>query len=293
MNRILLLLYSFLVLLTSALSLSGRTNDLWKDLDVKVEDIKMHYLEAGSGDRCLILIPGWTMPAEIWSEQIPYFAARGFRVIALDLRSQGRTSSTDEGNTYHQQAADLHAFLRRLNIEHSYFVGWASGVTVLLEYISSPETLRPEKLVFVDGSPSGLKLDECPGTVTLQQVRELVLGMQDDRAKAIDQYVRDLFKVSQPESTIEMLKKSSLNTPSGAALSLYMDFLTGDRRSALMHVSVPTLILSTSGHQAIGEYMRSKIPGADLKVIEEAGSAMFLDKPQTFNQALESFLGEH
>jgi pimeloyl-ACP methyl ester carboxylesterase len=39
--------------------------------------------------------------------------------------------------------------------------------------------------------------------------------------------------------------------------------------------------------------MKSKIPRCSLEVIEGAGSAMFLEKPQTFNQILENFLGEH
>ena len=94
----------------------------------KSGDIKIHYLEAGTGDRILVFIPGWTMTAEVWKEQIPYFSARGFRVIALDPRSQGQTTKTETGNTYQQQAADLHAFLQALKIEHSYLVGWGSGV---------------------------------------------------------------------------------------------------------------------------------------------------------------------
>jgi non-heme chloroperoxidase len=293
MNRKVALSFASLFLLISAVSLFGRSNGPWKDANLKVGDIKIHYLEAGSGDRSLVFIPGWTMPAEVWSEQIPYFSSRGFRVIAMDPRSQGETSATDGGNTYHQQAADLHAFLQSLNIEHSYFVGWGSGVTVLLEYVSSPETLMPEKMVFVDGSPAGLKEDDFPGTITMQQARELLLGLEDDRTKATEKYIRDLFKARQPESLIKTLTDSSRETPIGAALSLFMDFLIGDRRPALMHVEVPTLILTTAESQAVGEYMQSKIPRSTLKVIEGSGSAMFLDKPQAFNQALESFLGEY
>ena len=103
------------------------------------------------------------MTADIWKEQILYFSSRGFRVIALDPRSQGLTTKTESGNTYQQQAADLHAFLQALKIEHSYLVGYGSGVLALLDYISSPEALKPEKMVFVDGSPAALKSEDYPG----------------------------------------------------------------------------------------------------------------------------------
>ena len=107
----------FILFLASGVLVSGADKKSWKDLYVQIGDIKVHYLEAGAGERNLVFIPGWTMTAEIWREQIPYFAARGFRVVALDPRSQGLTTKTEAGNTYQQHAADLHAFLKTL--EHA------------------------------------------------------------------------------------------------------------------------------------------------------------------------------
>jgi microsomal epoxide hydrolase len=291
MTRIRILLCAFIVLLVTSLPLHINAADRWKEDNEKIGDIKIHYLEAGSGERALILIPGWTMPAEVWKEQIPYFSARGFRVIALDPRSQGRTSKKDSQNTYHQQAIDLNAFLDKLEIDQFSLVGWGSGIAAILEYTHSSETYPPEKIVFVDGSPAGLESDDYPGSTPVRQVRKLLYGLQDDRTKATEQYVRDLFKVRQPEWLINDLVKDSMRTPIGAAVSLYMDYFLGDRRSALRNIAVPCLIMTTTEGRAIGEYMESKILRPELKVIEGTGSAMFLDKPQTFNQILEDFLG--
>jgi microsomal epoxide hydrolase len=266
---------------------------LWKDASIEVGDIKIHYLDTGSGDRVLVLIPGWTMTAEVWKEQIPYFSSRGFRVIAMDPRSHGLTTKTEIGNTYEQHAADLHAFLQALNIEHSYLVGWGSGVSTLLDYISSPEALKPEKMVFVEGSPAALKTDNYPGSMTVQQARRLVLGLGENRAKGTDQYVRSLFRQRQPELLVNEMIKTSMKTPLSAALSLFLDLFTADRNSAMLHVPVPSLIVTTVESQAVGEYMKTKIPRSSLEVIEGAGPALFLDKPQAFNQILENFFGEH
>ena len=284
---------SLVLLFVAGWTASGKDKDPWKDMSVEVGDIKIHYLEAGTGDRVLVFIPGWTMAAEIWKEQIPYFSSRGFRVIALDPRSHGQSTKTEAGNTYLQHAADLHAFLQALEIEHSYLVGWSSGVATLLDYISSPESLRPEKLVLVDGNPAPLKSDEYPGVTTVQQARKLILGLGDARGKAIEQYVRSLFKQRPAESLVTEIVAASRKTPLSAALSLYFDLFTGDRTPALLHVSVPTLIVTTPESSPAGEYMKAKISRSSLEVIDGAGSAMFLDKPQTFNQILENFLGEH
>ncbi len=278
-------------ILLMALILAGADKS-WKDASVQVGDIRTHYLEAGSGDRNLVFIPGLTMTAEVWQEQMSYFAARGFHVFAIDPRSQGLTSKTEGGNTYHQQAADLHAFLEKLKLEHCTLVGWAAGVAALLDYISSPEALQPDRLVFVNWAPPGFDQKDYPSHAALQQARDLAIAFEDDRAKATEQLVRGMFKAQPPGTLSKAMSDGSLKTPTGTAIALLFDLISNDRRPAFAQISVPTLIVTTQENQTIGEFIQSKIAGAQLKVIPDAGHALFLEKPQAFNQALEDFLGK-
>jgi pimeloyl-ACP methyl ester carboxylesterase len=279
-----------LVLLFAALNVAS--DNAWKSRTERVGDIKIRYLEAGSGDRYLVFIPGWTMTAEIWREQIPYFAARGYHVVAYDPRSHGKTSKTDEGNTYAQHAADLHALLKTLNIEDVTLIGWSSGVTVLLDYMTSPESIRPDKMVLVDGSPKGLRSEDFPGGITVDQARRVGLGLQQDRKKFTDQFVRGMFRIRQAETLYKEITESSLKTPMGAAMALFFDGLTGDRRDALRRIRTPTLIIVTGDNRQVGEYMKSELRSSKLEVITDAGHALFMEKPQTFNQTVEAFLDE-
>jgi len=283
---------SIVAMLATCALLSGAEKKPWKDLSVQVGDIKVHYVEAGGGDRTLVFVPGWTMTAEVWKEQIPYFAARGFRVLAIDPRSHGQTTRTDEGNTYQQQAADLNAFLRTLKIRRPILVGWSAGVVVLLEYVSSSEAEQPERLVLVDGGVLGFKEGDYPGGMTMQQARSIVLSFQEDRAKATDQFVQGMFKTRQPQLVLTEITQGSIKVPTGTVISLLMDLFTGDRRPLLPRVKVPTVIVMAEDNRLLGEYLQSKIGGSRCEVIPEAGHAVFLEKPQAFNQVLESFLGE-
>ena len=273
-------------------AVAGADNKL-RERKEEVGDIKIRYLEAGSGDKIIVFLTGWTMTAEVWKDQFAYFTARGFRVIAFDPRSQGETTKTETGNTYQQHAADLYELLLELKAEHSFLVAWSSGVTTLLEYTSSPDSIRPNKIILVDGSPAAFEKDDYPGATTLSQVRSDFLEIQQDRKKFTEKFIQGLFKQPQPASLIKNLNKSSLETPVGAAVSLLFDLVTGDRLSALEGISVPTLIITTQENRAVGEYMNSKISRSELKVVEDAGHAIFLDKPQTFNQAVETFIGEY
>ncbi len=284
-----------LIVLVLCLDSTAKDKGPWKDANISVGDIKIHYIEAGTGDRALVFIPGWTMTAEVWKEQIPYFAARGFRVIAFDPRSQGQSTKSDGGNTYHQQAADLHALLKALglNKENATLIGWSAGVAVLLEYAMSPEAVLPEKVVLVDGSPMGYKEGDYLFGMTVQQARNVLLSQEEDRAAATEKFVKGMFKSPPPELLITDLKNGSMKTPTGTALSLFFDLYTGDRRAGLSRISAPTLLLMTAENRLLGEYMQSKMLRAKLEVIPDAGHAMFLEKPQAFNQILESFLGSN
>jgi non-heme chloroperoxidase len=282
----------FILSLASGVLASGADKKSWKDMYVQIGDIKVHYLEAGAGERNLVFIPGWTMTAEIWREQIPYFSARGFRVVALDPRSQGLTTKTEGGNTYQQHAADLHAFLKTLNMQHADLVGWSAGVVTLLEYVSSSEAIQPDHLVLVDGFPAFLKQPDYPG-YTAQQGRDLVMKIQEDRPKFTNQLARSMFKSKQSELLYKEILDGSLKTPVGTAMTLFFDLFSGDRRPALLRITTPTLIMVTQEGRALGEFMQGKIAKSKLEIVPEAGHAFFLEKPQTFNQTLETFLGQN
>jgi len=180
--------FPILLIAFAALALTAAEKKPWKDGSISVGDIKIHYIEAGAGDHSLVFIPGWTMTAEIWKEQIPYFASRNFHVVAMDPRSQGQTTKTEQGNTYFQHAADLVAFLKALKLDRQQttLVGWSAAVDTLLEYISSPETGQPEHLDLVDGGPMFRKEADYPSGATIQQARTMALGFEEDRAKALN-----------------------------------------------------------------------------------------------------------
>jgi pimeloyl-ACP methyl ester carboxylesterase len=161
----------------------------------------------------------------------------------------------------------------------------------LLEYVSSPEAIKPDALVLVDEAPISAGNKESSSSYTLQWARETMLAMEDDRAKGTEAMVRGFFKSAPNELLFKTLTAASLKTPTGAILSLLFDMITGDRSPALSRVVVSTLVVVPQDRQLFGEYLKSKIAGAKLQLID-AGHALFLEKPQAFNQAVEDFLGK-
>jgi hypothetical protein len=93
------------------------------------DGVRVHYVDGGSGrGRILLFIPGWTMDASVWREQMQHFAP-GHRVIAIDPRSQGESTKTPDGDTAEQRARDLATLMGRLKLDHVVLVGWSQGPT--------------------------------------------------------------------------------------------------------------------------------------------------------------------
>ncbi len=108
---------------------------------VQVGDISMYYEIYGKGEP-LILLHGGYGSSEMMGGMIEAFSKK-YQVIAVDSRSQGRTTDSDEKElTYAQMALDVNGFMDKLQIKKAKFVGWSDGGDIALELA----LIHPEKI---------------------------------------------------------------------------------------------------------------------------------------------------
>lgn len=67
---------------------------------------KIFYKDWGKGQP-ILFSHGWPLSADAWDVQMAYFGQQGYRVIAHDRRSHGRSDQTWDGNHMDQYADDL------------------------------------------------------------------------------------------------------------------------------------------------------------------------------------------
>ncbi|KAG9470907.1 hypothetical protein GDO78_016370 [Eleutherodactylus coqui] len=86
--------------------------------------VKLHYVEMGSGS-VICLCHGFPESWYSWRFQLPALAAAGYRVIALDMKGYGDSSSPPDIEEYSQQelCQDMIAFLDKLGIAQATFIG--------------------------------------------------------------------------------------------------------------------------------------------------------------------------
>jgi pimeloyl-ACP methyl ester carboxylesterase len=117
--------------------------------------ISIHYLQAGppGSDRALVLIPGWRLPAYLWTEQLKSFSSV-IRVVAVDPRSQGESTKTTEGNSPEVRARDLHDLLATLSVTRPVLVGWSQGAQDVAACVQQFGSASVAGVVFVDSPVS-------------------------------------------------------------------------------------------------------------------------------------------
>ena len=121
-------------------------------------DIRLHYLDVGSGEP-LVLLHGNGESSEYFSRQIGFFAGH-YRVLAVDTRGHGQSPRGTGAFTLERFADDLNDFLTRLNIGRASILGFSDGGNVALLFALK----YPDKVVrlILNGAnlhPSGLKLN--------------------------------------------------------------------------------------------------------------------------------------
>lgn len=120
-------------------------------------DIKLHYLEKGTGEP-LILLHGNGEDLTYFSEQIAFFSGK-YRVIAIDTRGHGKTPRGKAPFTITQFAEDLLAFMEEKKIPSAHILGFSDGGNIALTFaLKYPEKVKKLILNGANLKPEGVKL---------------------------------------------------------------------------------------------------------------------------------------
>ena len=245
------------------------------------------YFESGSADsapgRCpLILIHGAGGSALHWPTEVRRL--QGHWVLAVDLpghgKSEGQSPATIEG-----YVECLRNWLDALAIERAVWVGHSMGGGIsLTAALSIPE--RVAGLVLVG---TGGRLRVHPLILESTAQPEAFLG-------AVDLIVKWAFSSSAPSSLTQLVAKRMAETQPKV---LHNDFKACDGfdlMSRLEDVLAPAIAIcgrddkltppKYSGHLA------QQIPDARLKLIDDAGHMVMLEKPVEVAQAIQSFTSQ-
>jgi microsomal epoxide hydrolase len=250
------------------------------------DGVRLHYIEAGKGERTLVFIPGWVMPAAVFEQQLLALSDQ-FRVLAFDPRSQGLSALTTLSHAPQRRMKDMDEFLKAAKVNHFILAGWSLGVLESLDYLANynPKGLRG--LILIDnsvgeGRPPGGRSSSFQQTMNDPKKREAYL-----RA-----FCKDIYREPPPPLLAQAVLDSAMRAPPKIAIQLMNQPYPREYwRETLEKQNVPVLYIARPWLKEQGAALLAKRP-ADLitvNIMEKPGHALFVDDPVGFNQATRSF----
>jgi microsomal epoxide hydrolase len=249
------------------------------------DGVKLHYLEAGKGP-AIVFVPGWTMPAWIWENQIQHFSEH-YHVIALDPRSQGESEKAPEGNYMERRAKDIQELIENRKLAPVVLVGWSLAVPELLSYAEQFGGGNVRGYVLVDGITWEKRDMEFVGAM---------LGMYQqlhaNRQPFTERFVRSMYKKPQSEEYIARVIAASLLMPTDSAVAASLSSISrADWRPAMAKLDRPVLVMCETAIQAMtADPIKKNVPTAQVEPFADAGHALFVDDAEKFNNVLEEFV---
>ena len=129
---------------------------------------QIFYKDWGSGQP-IVFHHGWPLSGDDWDNQMLFFAAQGFRVIAHDRRGHGRSSQSARGHEMNTYAADVAELAAHLNLKDAIHIGHSTGGGEVTRYVAQHGKGRVAKAVLIGAVPPVMvKSARNPGGTPLE-----------------------------------------------------------------------------------------------------------------------------
>lgn len=255
---------------------------------------------SGSAEaRPLVFVHGFGCDQSMWRQVAPKFVD-DFRVVTYDLTGMGQSDlSAYDTRRYADLDAhveDLLALLEELALENAVLVGHSIGATIaLLAANRVPE--RVAKLVLVSPTPCFLEdaANDYHGGFSSQDLAELVAFLDENHLGWSAHMAPTISGQPAGEPAAEELTKSFCRTDPAIAQHFGRVTFFADQRAAFEAAARPALILHCDNDalvpMQVAEWMRDRMPGATLKVLNATGHCPHMTVPFDVVVATREFVG--
>ncbi|MET0935695.1 MAG: alpha/beta hydrolase [Luteibacter sp.] len=149
---------------------------------------RIFYKDLGNGQP-VVFSHGWPLDADAWDVPMMFMANNGFRTIAHDRRSHGRSDQTFDGNDMDTYADDLATLIDHLDLKDIILVGHATGGGEVVRYLGRHGSRRVSRALLVGAVPPlMLQTEGNPNGLPRRVFDEIRNGVWNDRS----QFYRDL-----------------------------------------------------------------------------------------------------
>ena len=200
--------------------------------------------------RPIVFHHGWPLSADDWDNQMLYFLAKGYRVVAHDRRGHGRSSQVSDGHDMDHYAADAAAVYEHLDLRDAIHMGHSTGGGEATRYAANQGKGRVAKLMLIGAVPPlMLKTAANPGGLPMEVLDGLRQQLAANRAQFYREFASGPFySYNRPgakplEAVIDNWWRQAMMGGAKAHYDGIKAFSETDFTEDLKKIDVPTLVM--------------------------------------------------
>lgn len=251
---------------------------------------RLHYRLQGAKDSrapTLLFVHGWCSNLEHWRFQVKRFS-RSHRILRVDRRGMGRSSTPGTGHTATQHAADIAEVAKAAGVRRVVAIGHAGGGASTLELARSHPALVKAVILVDTGLYPEPDLSSAAGFgAVLRSMIEALSGTNGKAAFA--QMYRGYFSPRCDRTLSRGAVNDAMRTPLTVAVA-ELEGMAVSTEEIARGITQPVLWLTAA--RADQEYVARQF--ADVQFGQVVGSGHFpqLEVPDQTNAMIATFLDQ-
>ena len=278
----------------------------YESLTADVNGVRLHYLQAGTGQTVLVLIHGFGDTSHMW---VPLFDEFGpdYTIIAPDMRGLGDSSRPETGYDKKTIANDIHELVKSLGYQRINVVGHDIGLMVAYAY-AAQFAAEVEKLALLEAPIPGIGdiWEQVYTTPALWHFHFVNSPIALDLVKGRERIFLEHFwqtlsphPETFPEADRQLYAQSyAQDGAMRAAFEMFKTFNTQDaednRRFAANKLKMP--VLTIEGDKAMGGALaiQAKLVADDVRSItlSDTGHWLMEQRPEEVKTELKKFFND-
>jgi len=249
----------------------------------------------------IVFSHGWPLNADAWDAQMPFLGQHGYRAIAHDRRSHGRSGQTWDGNEMDTYADDLAQLFEALDLTKVIMIGHSTGGGEVARYLGRHGTKRVAKAVLIGAVPPVMVQKESnPGGLPMSVFDGLRAAQVADRSQFFKDLSMPFYGYNRPGAKISdgVRENFWLQGMMGGHKGEYdciKAFSETDFTEDLKKIDIPVLVLHGDDDQIVpykdaGVLSAKLIPNATLKIYPGFPHGMCTTQADTINADLLAFI---
>lgn len=245
---------------------------------------------------------GWPLSSDDWDNQMLFFLAQGYRVIAHDRRGHGRSGQSPTGHEMDTYAADVAVLTDALDLRDAVHIGHSTGGGEVTRYVARAGRGRVGKAVLLGAVPPVMvQSDSNPGGVPIEVFDELRAALAANRSQFyLDLPSGPFYGFNRPgadvsQGLIDNWWRQGMAGAANAHYECVKAFSETDFTEDLKVIDVPVLVAHGTDDQIV-PYANSAPLSADLlkhgtlKTYEGFPHGMPATHPDVLNRDILEFL---